>query len=425
MATQYIKYPSAGGVPTYANVGAFPTTAADGSLAVALDTESLYIFDFNLMQWLLLASGTTASLSIGPFGNTPNANGGSVSGSVLTLQPADSTHPGGILAGAQTIGGHKTIQGVDNNIELAIKATAGQSVSTFNIKDSSNATIADIDINGLLTLTNGISSPGQNIDIAGGTIAVRRLRTAIATVANGIDLVLGTLFSTSGSFAIDYSGTDPAGLRLAMGNDTAGVGGTTAAFKATANGDGTKAVVRFQMAAGQTGAALIIQDNATVPIFTVSPSGGVLATGTIEGAQFIDDGLTVSRAVVSDGSKQLTSSATTATEIGFVSGVTSSIQTQINAIVSGSATARKETFVLSGTDITNQFIDLTHVAKTNSVQVLVKGGLPGLEGASYDFSVSYTGGSGGNTRITFLNTWATGGVSAFVAADVLQVVYLS
>ncbi len=41
-------------------------------------------------------------------------------------------------------------------------------------------------------------------------------------------------------------------------------------------------------------------------------------------------GLTASRAVATDGSKNLVSATTTATELNFVSGVTSSIQTQLN-----------------------------------------------------------------------------------------------
>lgn len=49
--------------------------------------------------------------------------------------------------------------------------------------------------------------------------------------------------------------------------------------------------------------------------------------------------LTINRAVVSDGSGKIAVSATTATEIGFVSGVTSSIQTQINAKGTGSVTS--------------------------------------------------------------------------------------
>ncbi len=48
---------------------------------------------------------------------------------------------------------------------------------------------------------------------------------------------------------------------------------------------------------------------------------------------------TASRAVVTDGSKNLASSATTATELGYVSGVTSPLQTQIDAKVTGPASA--------------------------------------------------------------------------------------
>jgi hypothetical protein len=83
----------------------------------------------------------------------------------------------------------------------------------------------------------------------------------------------------------------------------------------------------------------------------------------------------------------------------------------------------KETFVLSGTDITNQYVDLAQVAKTNSILFMVKGAGGLLEGASYDYSVSYTGGAGGNTRITFLNDLATGGAAALVATDVVQINY--
>src|SRR5438477_12516774 len=47
-------------------------------------------------------------------------------------------------------------------------------------------------------------------------------------------------------------------------------------------------------------------------------------------------GLTANRAVATNASKQLTSSATTDTELGFVSGVTSSIQTQLDSKASTS-----------------------------------------------------------------------------------------
>lgn len=109
------------------------------------------------------------------------------------------------------------------------------------------------------------------------------------------------------------------------------------------------------------------------------------------------------------------------TEFGYLDGVTSSIQTQLNAAVP--ASYGKETFTLSGTDITNQYIDFAQVAKTGSVDMKVKGSPELLEGASYDFSLSYTGGAGGKTRLTFLNDLATGGNAALIAGDIVQVLY--
>lgn len=109
------------------------------------------------------------------------------------------------------------------------------------------------------------------------------------------------------------------------------------------------------------------------------------------------------------------------TEFQYLSGVTSDIQTQIGALAA--PLYGKETFTLIAGDITNQYVDLAQVAKTGSIDFKVKGSAELLEGASHDFSVSYTGGAGGKTRITFLNDLATGGAAALVATDVVQVLY--
>lgn len=79
-----------------------------------------------------------------------------------------------------------------------------------------------------------------------------------------------------------------------------------------------------------------------------------------------------------------------------------------------------ETFVLSSTDITNQYIDLAHYAKQTIFIVQGYSG-PALEGASYDYSA---GDSGSGTRLNFLNDYATGGVQALTAGMVVQVKYL-
>jgi hypothetical protein len=94
------------------------------------------------------------------------------------------------------------------------------------------------------------------------------------------------------------------------------------------------------------------------------------------------------------------------------------------APASGAVVSEKETFTLSSGDITNQYIDLSNVAATDSIQFLIKGSGVMLEGASHAYSVDYTGGNGGNTRITFLNEIATGGSAALVAGDIVQVAYI-
>lgn len=55
--------------------------------------------------------------------------------------------------------------------------------------------------------------------------------------------------------------------------------------------------------------------------------------------------LTISKAIVTDGSSNLVSSTTTATEIGYVSGVTSSIQTQLNSITPQTPTQNQYYYV--------------------------------------------------------------------------------
>jgi hypothetical protein len=83
--------------------------------------------------------------------------------------------------------------------------------------------------------------------------------------------------------------------------------------------------------------------------------------------------------------------------------------------------AKKESFTLSGTDITNQYVDLAVVAHTDSLFVQPVAGLPQQQGV--DYTVSYTGGSGGVTRVSFAGDLATGGGAALIAGDVLMINY--
>lgn len=139
-------------------------------------------------------------------------------------------------------------------------------------------------------------------------------------------------------------------------------------------------------------------------------------------SKFITD-LAVTNAKVATGldSVKIADGSVTNAEFQYLAGVTSDIQTQLNA--SAPQLYGKELFTLIAGDITNQYVDLAQVAKTGSIDFKVKGSGELIEGASHDYSVSYTGGVGGKTRVSFLNDLATGGNAALVATDIVQVLY--
>ena len=80
---------------------------------------------------------------------------------------------------------------------------------------------------------------------------------------------------------------------------------------------------------------IFVGDGAGLTGVGMVTSGGLATNATIYGLTIntgsTNNALTGSRAMVTDANKGIISSATTATELGFVSGVTSAIQTQIDA----------------------------------------------------------------------------------------------
>lgn len=103
-------------------------------------------------------SWSNAVNALGAVGSSPNADGASISGDTLTLQPADSTNPGVISTSAQTIPGAKTFGG-------------------------------DITVNTNLTytVTNDSSTTGSNANLAHPTTYIRLSNaslTSIACIAN-------------------------------------------------------------------------------------------------------------------------------------------------------------------------------------------------------------------------------------------------
>ena len=98
---------------------------------------------------------------------------------------------------------------------------------------------------------------------------------------------------------------------------------------------GTRTTAHMEMDSNEIQAK---SDGTTPAILNLNTNGGLVAVGS-GGLQPAN--LTASRVVVSDASKKLVSSAVTATELGYLDGVTSNIQTQLNGKLSGSSAFAK------------------------------------------------------------------------------------
>lgn len=95
-----------------------------------------------------------STVAVAAVGSTPNASGASIStNQVLTLQPADATHPGVLTAAAQSIGGSKTLAALLNADGGIDRSTAG----TLTIGATNSTTI-------------NIGNSGATVNIQGTTI---------------------------------------------------------------------------------------------------------------------------------------------------------------------------------------------------------------------------------------------------------------
>jgi hypothetical protein len=98
-------------VPTYANLAAFPSAASagDGSLAIALDTHILY--ESNGSAWLVIGGpGAALSIGTFDSGSA-SANGAHIDTNALIMQSASATVPGLVNLSTQTFAGNKTFTG--------------------------------------------------------------------------------------------------------------------------------------------------------------------------------------------------------------------------------------------------------------------------------------------------------------------------
>lgn len=102
------------------------------------------------MQIPMLSGGTnTGDVTLATFGSTPNSSGASLSGQILTLQPASDTQPGGVSTTTQSFLGSKTfLTHSVSNPTITLKEISLQTADLMAMKNSINTQVAAITVDG-------------------------------------------------------------------------------------------------------------------------------------------------------------------------------------------------------------------------------------------------------------------------------------
>lgn len=233
------------------------------------------------------SSGTnTGDVTLGAFGAVPNSNGASLSGQVLTLQPADATNPGGVSTTTQTIAGDKTFSG---NTTLGANVTYTSSVNSsltganarIPSHTNSSITFTNASLTSIASANNGgvsgghtlclFNETGNNITIVNnyGSAAAGE---AIFTGAGG-DVVI----PNNGGFWLQYNSTASAWICIAAGLiQFASFGSTPNSSGASISG---KTITLQPASATQPGGvSTTTQSFAGAKTFVTSPSSPMTGT---------------------------------------------------------------------------------------------------------------------------------------------------
>lgn len=130
-----------------------------------------------------------SEVELAPVGSSPNTDGASIDGDqILTLQPADSTNPGVVTAGAQSFGGDKTFDGeilADGGLDVT--ATGG--TDTLNI-GATNADVINIGNSGAQVNLYGTTfyQDVTNLQVADKTITINKDGAAASAFGAGIEI---------------------------------------------------------------------------------------------------------------------------------------------------------------------------------------------------------------------------------------------
>ncbi len=359
-----------------------PIPDTNGAVRAVLSTHELYIWDDVNGYWKNLGIKLEGS-----FGSTPNdegisileiQNGDSVLEHLIQLQPADVSHPGSVSIVAQEFGGDKTfnddviVEGVTYSNDLDSRTAGGTlalgasnasiinigrsgatvnvigttnniNVTNYNVTDK-NLTINDggsvgsasdagveVEENAVITAYIKTSGDRNSWRLKSPALDGEMLFTPSSSAFNNV--WASSVLSATRTYTLpDISGT----LVLTEGNQTINgdktLSGTTNLSALTASTplklDASKNIISSDIDLTTDVTAILPIANGGTNSNTALNNNRVMRSSG--GAIVEASAITADRALISDANGIPTHSVTTNTELSYVNGVTSAIQTQLN-----------------------------------------------------------------------------------------------
>ena len=263
----------------------------------------------------------------------------------LSNESITSVHIGAISASNTSLPETTAITG-DYTLDVSGDIILDADGDNVTLK-AAGTTALDFVLNAATSVT--LDAPGDiHLDAGGGDIKFYDDGTQFGEVTNSsTDLVIK---STTSDKDVIIKGNDGGSAITALTLDMSAAGAASFNDNVTVGGDLTVTGDDIFMNTNTSGAALIADGTNFNPVVisgdisigttgTAAIGSGVVVNADVSSSAAIAFSkmadLTASRALVSDGSGDVSVSAVTSTEIGYLDGVASNVQTQIDNIVAG------------------------------------------------------------------------------------------
>jgi len=285
-----VRTDASGNTVTIARGG---SNTINGTTSVTIGTqyETLIISGISSTAWVSSEISVTSSgvTTMGAIGATPNANGATISGSTLNLEPASASFGGVVTTGTQTIAGNKNLTGTTTlATPFTLGATSVTSTGTqLNLLNAATGTTGTTSTNLVYsasptftgTVAAGVIAMTENATITKSQAAATGLTISNTSASVGAEAKIGMTtnagnntfgaYSTATSYQFigagmmylynDYSSGGVALMALGASSTIRFGNGTTEGMRLTANrlyiGGGTTATAKVHIAASTTGAS--------------------------------------------------------------------------------------------------------------------------------------------------------------------------